>query len=119
MRLIRIDNKTICALVSGVMCLLTIFAVAVSVKNDIFRDSMYMVRIIDLISLFFLTLLSGYLYFSDSYIRARGYFTLLLFNLFVAVLFTALAGSVYGMPEHSRSLAVLTGLNYFFPQPFF
>ena len=80
---------------------------------------MYMVRIIDLISLFFLTLLSGYLYFSDSYIRARGYFTLLLFNLFVAVLFTALAGSVYGMPEHSRSLAVLTGLNYFFPQPFF
>ena len=119
MRLIRIDNKTICALVSGVMCLLTFFAVAVSVKNDIFRDSMYMVRIVDLISLLFLTILSGYLHFSDSYIRARGYFTLLLFNLFVAVLFTALAGSVYGMPEHSRSLAVLTGLNYFFSATFF
>ena len=105
MGLIKFDNKTICSVVSPVMCL--------------FRDSMYMVRIIDLISLLFLTLLSGYLYFSDSYIRARGYFTLLLFNLFVAVLFTALAGSVYGMPEHSRSLAVLTGLNYFFPQLFF
>ena len=58
MRLIKIDNKTIYSLVSGVMCLLTIFAITVSVKNDIFRDSMYMVRIADLISLIFLTFLS-------------------------------------------------------------
>ena len=62
MRLIKFDNKTICSVVSPVMCLLTLFAIAVSVKNDIFRDSMYMVRIIDLISLLFLMLLSGYLY---------------------------------------------------------
>ena len=53
MRLIKIDNKTIYSLVSGVMCLLTIFAITVSVKNDIFRDSMYMPRIADLISLIF------------------------------------------------------------------
>lgn len=119
MRLIRIDNKTICALVSGVMCLLTIFAVAVSVKNDIFRDSMYTVRIVDLISLVFLTFMSGYLCFKDSYTGAMGYFTLFLFNLFVAVFFVALTGSVYGMPEHSRSLAVLTGLSYFFSATFF
>ena len=44
MRLIKIDNKTIYSLVFGVMCLLTIFAITVSVKNDIFRDSMYVVR---------------------------------------------------------------------------
>ena len=46
MRLIKIDNKTICSLVFGVMCLLTVFAITVSVKNDIFRDSMYMARIV-------------------------------------------------------------------------
>lgn len=64
MRLIKIDNKSIYSLVPGVMCLLTLFAFAVSVKNDIFRDLMYMVRIIDLISLIFLTFLSGYLFCS-------------------------------------------------------
>jgi hypothetical protein len=42
-----------------------------------------------------------------------GYFTLFLFNLFVAVFFKELAGSVFGMPEHIRSIAVLTGLNFF------
>ena len=119
MRLIKIDNKTICSLVFGVMCLLTIFAITVSVKNDIFRDSMYMVRIVDLISLFFLTFLSGYLYFKDSYLGAMGYFTLFLFNLFVAVFFKELAGSVFGMPEHSRSIAALTGFNYFFSMTLF
>ena len=119
MRLIKIDNKVICSLVSGVMCLLTLFAIALSVKNDIFRDSLYMVRIVDLISLIFLTFLSGYLNFRDSHIGAKGYFTLFLFNLFVAVFLAALAGSVYGMPEHSRSIAVLTGLSYFFSGTFF
>ena len=119
MRLIKIDNKTICSLVFGVMCLLTIFAITVSVKNDIFRDSMYMARIVDLISLFFLTFLSGYLYFKDSYLGAMGYFTLFLFNLFVAVFFKELAGSVFGMPEYSRSIAALTGFNYFFSMTLF
>ena len=103
-RLIKFDNKTICSVVSLVMCLLTLFAIAVSVRNDIFRDSMYMVRIIDLISLLFLTLLSGYLCFKDSRIGAMGYFTLFLFNLFIAVFFSALTGSVYGC----RSIAVLS-----------
>ena len=119
MRLIKIDNRTICSLVFGVMCLLTIFAITVSVKNDIFRDSMYMARIVDLISLFFLTFLSGYLYFKDSHLGAMGYFTLFLFNLFIAVFFSALTGSVYGMPEHSRFIAVLTGIDYFFSMTFF
>ena len=118
-RRIKIDNKTICSLVSGVMCLLTIFAIAVSVRNDIFRDSMYMVRIVDLISLFFLTFLSGYLYFKDSRIGAMGHFTLFLFNLFVAVFFAALTGSVYSMPEHIRSIVVLSALSYFFSMTFF
>ena len=119
MRLIKIDNKTICSLVFGVMCLLTIFAITVSVKNDIFRDSMYMGRIVDLISLFFLTFLSGYLYFKDSFLGAMGYFTLFLFNLFISVFFSALTGSVYGMPEHSRFIAVITGIDYFFSMTFF
>ena len=114
MQFIKIDNKKIGSLVSGCLCLLTLFAVAVSVKNDIFRDSMYMVRIADLIGLVFLTFLSGYLCFKDSRIGAMGYFTLFLFNLFIAVFFSALTGSVYGMPEHSRFIAVLTGIDYFF-----
>ncbi len=118
-RLIKIDNKTIRSLAPVVMFFLTLFAITVSVKNDIFRDSMYMVRIVDLISLFFLTFLSGYLCFKDSRIGAMGYFTLFLFNLFIAVFFSALTGSVYGMPEHSRSIAVLTGFNYFFSMTFF
>lgn len=53
MRLIKIDNKTFCLLVSALMFLLTFFAFAVSVKNNIFRDSMFMLRIIYLISLVF------------------------------------------------------------------
>lgn len=48
-----------------------------------------------------------------------GYFTLFLFNLFIAVFFSALTGSVYGMPEHSRFIAVLTGIDYFFSMTFF
>lgn len=119
MRMIKIDNKTFCLLVSALMFLLTFFAIAVSVRNDIFRDSMYMVRIVDLISLVFLTFLSGYLCFKDSRIGAMGYFTLFLFNLFIAVFFSALTGSVYGMPEHSRFIAVLTGIDYFFSMTFF
>ena len=118
-RLIKIDNRTFCSVVSAVMCFLTLFVIAVSVKSDIFRDSMYMVRIIDLISLVFLTFLSGYLYFRNSHIGAMGYFTLFLFNLFIAVFFKELAGSVFGMPEHIRSIAVLTGLSYFFSMTFF
>ena len=118
-RLIKIDNRTFCSVVSAVMCFLTLFVIAVSVKSDIFRDSMYVVRIIDLISLVFLTFLSGYLYFKDSHIGAMGYFTLFLFNLFIAVFFKELAGSVFGMPEHIRSIAVLTGLSYFFSMTFF
>lgn len=118
-RLIKIDNKTIRLLVPVVMFFLTLFAITVSVKNDIFRDSMYMVRIVDLISLFFLTFLSGYLYFKDSHIGAMGHFTLFLFNLFVAVFFAALTGSVYSMPEHIRSIVVLSALSYFFSMTFF
>ena len=114
MRLIKIDNKTFCLLVSALMLLLTFFAFAVSVKNNIFRDSMFMLRIIYLISLVFLTVFSGYMCFRDSYLGAMGYFSLFLFNLFIAVFFAALTGSVYGMPGHSHSIDVLTGLNYFF-----
>ncbi|XME01418.1 sensor histidine kinase [Lachnospiraceae bacterium C1.1] len=114
MRLIKIDNKTIRSLVPTVMFFLTLFAIAVSVKNDIFRDSMYMVRIIDFISLVFLTVLSGFLCFKDSHIGAMGHFTLFLFNLFVAVFFATLTGSVYSMPEHIRSITVLLSLNYYF-----
>ena len=119
MRLKKIDIKTICSLVFAAMCLLTFFTFAVSVKNDIFRDSLYMVRLINLISLIFLTLLSGYLCFKDSYTGAMGYFILFLFNLFIAVFFSALTGSAYGMPEHSRFIAVLTGIDYFFSMTFF
>lgn len=114
MRLIKIDNKTFCLRVSALMFLLTFFAFAVSVKNNIFRDSMFMLRIIYLISLIFLTVFSGYMCFRDSYLGAMGYFTLFLFNLFVAVFFAALTGSVYGMPGHSHAIDVLTGIDYFF-----
>ena len=117
--LIKTDNKTICFCVPGVMCLLTLFAIAVSVKNDIFRDSMYMVRIIDLISLVFLTLLSVYLVLRESFIGEIVYFALFLFNVFVAVFLSTLTGSVYGMPEYSRSIAALSDLSYFFSGTFF
>lgn len=119
MRMIKIDNKTFCLLVSALMFLLTFFAFAVSVKNNIFRDSMFMLRIIYLISLVFLTVFSGYMCFRDSYLGAMGYFTLFLFNLFVAVFFGAITGSVYGMPGHSHAIYVLTSLDYFFSMTFF
>ena len=113
-RLIKIDNKTSCSLVSIVMCLLTLFAIAISIKNGIFRDAMYMVRIIYLISLIFLTLLSGYVFFRENFIGARGDISPLLINAFVSIFFAALTYSIYGLPEHRSTIATLAGLNYFF-----
>ena len=118
-RLIRIDNKTSCFYMSCVMCFLTLFAIVASAKNDIFRDTMYMLRIIDLISLIFLTSLSWYLFFKGSFIGTMGYFALFLFNVFFAVFLSTITGSVYGLPEYRRSIAVLSDLNYFFSGTFF
>ena len=118
-RLIRVDSKPICFCVPGVMCFLTLFAMVLSVRNDIFRDPMYMVRIIDLISLIFLTLLSWYLFSRESAIGELGYFALFLFNFFIAVFFSTLTGSIYGLPGHSRSITVLSELDYFFSATFF
>ena len=90
----KIDYCNLRFCVFGVMCLLTLFYAAVSVGNGFLGDSIRMVMIIHLISLVFLTLLLWYFLFKRKSIESMGYFTLFLFNVFLAVFFSALIGQV-------------------------
>lgn len=111
--LMKIDCRKFCACVFGAMCLLTLFYVLVSVKNSFFRDRVSMVMIIHLISLAFLTLLLWYFLFKRKAIESMGYFVLFLFNVYLAVFFSALIDSVHGMPNHARQMVMLSNIDYF------
>ena len=95
------------------MCLLTLFYAAVSVKNGFFGDSIRMVMVIHLVGLVFLTLLLWYFLFKRKSIESMGYFVLFLFNVFLAVFFSALIDSVHGMPSHARQMVMLSNIDYF------
>ena len=109
----KIGYRQFTFLAFGAMCLLTLFYVLVSVKNSFFRDRVSMVMVIHLISLVFLTLFLWYLLFKRKAIESMGYFVLFLFNVFLAVFFSALIDSIYGMPSHAHQLAMLSNLDYF------
>ena len=112
-KLMKIDYCNLRFCVFGVMCLLTLFYAAVSVGNGFLGDSIRMVMIIHLISLVFLTLLLWYFLFKRKSIESMGYFTLFLFNVFLAVFFSALIDSVHGMPSHARQMVMLSNIDYF------
>ena len=117
---VKVDHRLFCSLTFGAMCLLTLFSIAVSLQNDIFRDSVISVKIISsLVSLLFLTLLSGYLFFNRGAIGEIGHFTLFIFNVYLGVFFSALIGSIYGLPDYARQIAAFSGLDYFFSITFF
>ena len=86
-KLMKIDYCNLRFCVFGIMCLITLFYAAVSVKNGFLGDSIRMVMIIHLISLVFLTLSLWYFLFKRKSIESMGYFTLFLFNVFLAVFF--------------------------------
>ena len=109
----KINYSNLCSCVFGAMCLLTLFYAAVSVKIGFLSNSIRMVMVIHLISLVFLTLLLWYLLFKRKAIESMGYFILFLFNVFLAVFFSALIDSVHGMPDHARQMVMLSNIDYF------
>lgn len=111
---IKTDHRAFRFCTFGAMCLLTLFSIAVSVKNDIFRDAFYTVRIVSLISLFFLTVLSGYLLIGKKAAGIMSSFALFIINVYISVFFYSITGSLYGLPDYTRQIIVLSDLDYFF-----
>lgn len=99
----------------GVICLLSLFCIAVVIRSAYFRgDSTGLSQIVRIICLVFLTLLAGHLIVKKETAGAMRYFMLFLLNVYLSLFFSALQGSVYGLPEHSRQIAVLSAVDYFF-----
>ena len=99
----------------GVMCLLSLSCIAVVIKSGIFRDSsMCLSKIAHILCLVFLTLLAGYLIVKKETAGVMRYFMLFLLNVFIALFFSALVSSIYGLHGHSRQIALLASLTYFF-----
>ena len=109
------NKKSFLFLLLIVMCFLSLFCIAVVVKSNIFRDGYADAsKIAHIICLVFLTLLSGYLIVKDQITGAMRYYLLFLLNVYIAVFFSALADSVYGLPDHTREIAILATLGYIF-----
>lgn len=110
------DNyKVFPFLVLGAMCFLSLLSVTVVIKSIILRDSFaFFSQTANILSLVFLTLLTGYLILKKETDGAMRYYMLFLFNVFFALFFSTLFGSVYGMPGHTRQIVVLSTMGYFF-----
>lgn len=114
------NYKAINSLVFAVMCLLSLYGIAVAIKSDTFRDgSVSLSQIASIICLVFLTLLSGYLIVKNETAGVMRYFMLFLLNVYIAVFLNLLVGSVYGMPEYTQKLTIYTALSYFFSMSLF
>lgn len=102
--------------VFGAMCLLTLFSIVAAVKNNIFRDGFIcLVNIVNISSLVFLTLLSGFLLAkTEEYNGQRCWFLLFLINVYAAAFFSAMVNVIYQTPNHVRQITVLGTAGYFF-----
>jgi hypothetical protein len=117
MRKIKLTNnyKEPLFLALGVMCLLSLFCIAVVIKYGVLRNgSADLSKIAYILCFVFLTLLSGYLILKKETEGAMRFFMLFLFNTYIALFFSALHSSVYGLPDHSHKIAILSVLCYFF-----
>ena len=99
----------------GVICFLSLSGIAVMIKSDIFRDTATcLTQIAHIICLVYLTLLTAYLIVKKETEGVMRYYMLFLLNVYVAVFFSALVGSVYGLPGHVRQTVIFAALDYFF-----
>ena len=99
----------------GVMCFLSLFCIAVVIKNYILRgNSANLSQIAYIFCLVYLTVLSGYMIVKRDTSGVMRYFMLFLMNVYVAVFFSAIISSIYGVPYHARRLVFLSTVGYFF-----
>ena len=99
----------------GVMCVLTLVCIAILIRNGILRDgSDNIAQIAYIFCLVFLTVLSGYMSIKKQTAVVMRFFMLFLINLYIAVFFSALLNSVYGIPQYAHQLAVFSTLSFFF-----
>ena len=99
----------------GVMCVLSLVCIAILIRNGILRDgSDNIAQIAYIFCLVFLTVLSGYMSIKKQTAGVMRFFMLFLINLYIAVFFSALLNSVYGIPQYAHQLAVFSTLSFFF-----
>lgn len=99
----------------GVMCVLSLVCIAILIRNGILRDgSDNIAQIAYIFCLVFLTVLSGYMSIKKQTAGVMRFFKLFLLNLYIAVFFSALLNSVYGIPQYAHHLAVFSTLCFFF-----
>lgn len=99
----------------GVMCVLSLVCIAIMIRNGILRDgSDNIAQIAYIFCLVFLTVLSGYMSIKKQTAGVMRFFKLFLLNLYIAVFFSALLNSVYGIPQYAHHLAVFSTLCFFF-----
>ena len=99
----------------GVMCVLSLVCIAILIRNGILRDgSDIIAQIAYIFCLVFLTVLSGYMSIKKQTAGVMRFFMLFLINLYIAVFFSALLNSVYGIPQYAHQLAVFSTLSFFF-----
>ena len=99
----------------GVMCVLSLVCIAILIRNGILRDgSDNIAQIAYIFCLVFLTVLSGYMSIKKQTAGVMRFFMLFLLNLYIAVFFSALLNSVYGIPQYAHHLAVFSTLSFFF-----
>lgn len=114
-RLLTNNHKKILLGAFAVMCLLTLFCIALVLKSDSFwNDSGYLSRIAYIICLLFLTPLAGYLIIKKETGKVIRYFMQVLFNVYIAVFFSAIVGVYYGQPHHIPEIIIFSTLAYFF-----
>lgn len=114
-KLIKVKYKEAPFGTIGVMCVLTLVCIAILIRNGILRDgSDNITQIAYIFCLVFLTVLSGYMSIKKQTAGVMRFFMLFLINLYIAVFFSALLNSVYGIPQYAHQLAVLSTLSFFF-----
>ena len=114
----HIDFKSF---VFGTMCILTLICIAAVVRNDVFRDSyILLVSVIYILSLIFITILSGFLLSrAEKAVRPMRYFTLFLFNVYIVVFFAAIDNSMYHLPGRAAHITIFETVSFFFGMSLF
>ena len=99
----------------GVMSFLSLFCIAVVIKNYILQgSSANLSQIAYIFCLVYLTVLSGYMIVKRETSGAMRYFMMFLLNVYIAVFVSAIISSIYGVPNYPRRLVILSSVGYFF-----
>ena len=100
----------------GIMSFLTLFCILMSVIHNVFRDSyILLINSICIISLVFMTVLTGFLASKkEETTLPRRYFMLFLLNLYAGAFFLTLVSCLYQIPKYAQIIRILNTLCYFF-----